>query len=337
MKKILVVCAACLLSCFLVRAQGVDNSGRGVGLTVIPRIDLTPNFPLEKGGNGEFTFGDSSLYSLVEGNISDAFSFSIANHWLASDVDAIKALYQNTWRSDDVNWLDWAYLTFTTGNVSISAGKQVMTIGAFEFDAYDYEVHSFLNSTLWNTFNCYQWGAKVDWTNDPENTTLGFQVTTSPYGERPFSSKLFNYSAEWRGSYGDFENIWSITAVQRGSNDFYPVLSLGQRYTIEKATFGLDAFNVVGSEQTIMRRGATLVATLTYAANEQFNVTGHIVAEACTSGVRNKDLLLGFDANWFPIKSDPSFRVHAAAGWRHDLNMVSLTLGALYYLNIPRR
>ena len=337
MKKFLVVCAACLLSCFLVHAQEADDSGRSVGLSVIPRFDLNPTFSLKNDGSGEFTLGDSSLYSLVEGNLSDAFSFSICNHWLAADWDSIQSLYQNSWRSDDVTWLDWAYLTWQTGNVSLTAGKQPMTFGAFEFDAYDFEVHSFLGSALWNNVNVYQWGVKAGWTNPQENTELAFQVTTSPFGERPFSSKLFNYSAEWRGSYGDFQNIWSATLVQRDTDDFFPVLTLGQQYTIQDATtFGLDVFTAVGDEMEIMQKGITLVGTVSIAPSERFDITARAVAEA-NSETDNKDLVLGLNANWFPVKGNDSFRLHAACGWRHDLNLVSLTVGALYYLNFPRR
>ena len=79
MKKFLVVCVAALLPCFLVSAQEADDAGTGVGLSVIPRIDLTPEFYPD--GGHSFTLGNSSLYSLFEGNISESVSFSVANHW----------------------------------------------------------------------------------------------------------------------------------------------------------------------------------------------------------------------------------------------------------------
>ena len=70
MKK-LVVFAASMLSCFLVYSQEADDSGRSVGLSFIPRIDLSTGS----------TLGDSSFYTLVEGDINEYFSFSICNHW----------------------------------------------------------------------------------------------------------------------------------------------------------------------------------------------------------------------------------------------------------------
>ena len=120
MKRLLVVCAAALLPCFLVSAQEADNSGRSVELSVIPRLDLNPVFSTEKGGGTEFTLGNTSLYSLFEGNITENLSFSVCNHWAAFDsvhdvFDSTKQLYQSTFYSDNTNWLDWAYLTYSRG------------------------------------------------------------------------------------------------------------------------------------------------------------------------------------------------------------------------------
>ena len=337
MKKFLVVCAASLLSCFLVHAQEADNTGRGVGLSVIPRLDLNPIFATTKNGSGDFTLGNSSLYSLLEGNISESLSFSVANHWLAADKESIRALYQNTWRSDDVNWLDWAYLTYSFGNFSVSAGKQPMTVGGFELDAYDFEEDPFLNSSVWNLLNIYQWGAKFDWTNDAENTTLALQMTTSPYGERPFASKLFNYSLEWRGEYGNFENIWSVTAVGRDKGDFLPFVTLGQRYHFsEKWTAGLDLFNAGGCEEDILDNGWVVIPSLIYRPCESLVLTGKTVAEY-NKATGNRDLIVGLIAEWLPLADSEDLHIHVSTGYHHDLNCVSLNVGALYYINFPRK
>ena len=131
MKRLLVVCAAALLPCFLVSAQEADNSGRSVELSVIPRLDLNPVFFTDEGGGGEFTLGNTSLYSLFEGNITENLSFSVANHWAGFySVDEFwaedpKGLYKNTLKRTS-NWLDWANLTYSFGDFSITLGKVVL-------------------------------------------------------------------------------------------------------------------------------------------------------------------------------------------------------------------
>ena len=336
MKKFLVVCAASLLLCLhgtaqeYVRVAEADDAGTGVGLSVIPRLDL--NY------SGDFTFGDSSLYSLFEGDITDWLSFSICNHWASFglddngklDRDAIKSLYRNTGRSDDVNWMDWGYATVSFGNFGLSLGKQAMTFGGFEFDAYDVESFSFLNSSLWNNLQVYQWGAKLEWSNEAENTTLSAQMTSSPFGEHPFASKLFNYALEWRGEYGSVSNIWSVNAVQSAPGEYFPLISLGQRLALDdKFTVGLDAYNAVGDETEMMVSGLTMIPSIIFAPNEKLQFTARIGGEMVFES-KNKDLVLGLDGYWFPFES---LRLHFATGYRHDDNMFAATIGAIYYLN----
>ncbi|MBP5566850.1 MAG: hypothetical protein J6X57_05110 [Bacteroidales bacterium] len=335
MKKFLVVCAASLLLCLpgiaqeYVQAPEADDSGRGVGLSIIPRFDL--NY------NGEFTLGDSSLYSLIEGDLSDVFSLSICNHWLAADAESIGALYKNTFRSDDVNWLDWAYLTANLGNFSVTVGKQPMTFGGFEFDAYDFESFSFLNSSIWNTLQVYQWGAKLGWANVDESSAISAQVTTSPFGEHPFSSKLFNYALEWRGEFDEIHTIWAFNAIQMDEKNFIPIVTLGTQYDLSDSfTAGLDVFSCVGDETNMVMNGLTLMPSLAFHPSESFEIRARVGGEL-NSKTGNKDLMAGLDGYWFPIPDNESLRLHFAAGYRHDEQLLAGTIGIMYYLNIPRR
>ena len=336
MKKFLVVCAASLLLCLhgtaqeYVRVAEADDAGTGVGLSVIPRLDL--NY------SGDFTFGDSSLYSLFEGDITDWLSFSICNHWAnfglddngKLDKDAIKSLYRNTGICYDVNWIDWANVTLSFGNFGLTLGKQPMTFGGFEFDAYDVESFSFLNSSLWNNLQVYQWGAKLAWANEDENTTLSLQMTTSPFETTPFKQNLFNYSAEWRGEYGPFSNIWSIDVAKFGPKGYETMISLGQRYALDDMfTVGLDVYNRVGNEYDMVDNGLTMIPSIIFAPNEKLQLTARLGGEIA-SETKNKDLVIGLDGYWFPFES---LRLHFATGYRHDDNMFAATIGAIYYLN----
>jgi len=340
MKRLLVVCAACLLPCFLVSAQEADNAGRGVGLSVIPRLDLNPVLSTEKGGSGEFTLGNTSLYSLFEGNITENLSFSVCNHWAAFDsvhdvFASTKDLYLNTLRSDNTNWLDWAYLTYTLGNFDFTLGKDMVSTGGFEFDDYDFEVHPSLVSSFWQNFSCYQWGGKVGWTTPAGNDSFSIQMTTSPYGVRPLKSGLFNYSLQWRGEHGALQTIWSASAIGVDKGEFQPVFSLGQRLDFDTWVIGLDALSVVGDEMEIMRKGITLMPSVTFSPSEKVSIL-------LKGGYENyavetvEDLNIsrwwgGVAFHWFPVEN---LRVHAVASYDHAYSFVSLTAGLLYNLSI---
>ena len=344
MKRLLVVCAASLLPCFLVSAQEADNADRSVELSVIPRLDLNPTFSTVKGEGGEFTLGNSSLYSLFEGNLTENLSFSVCNHWLGFDsvhdvFGTTKQLYQSTLYSDNTNWLDWAYLTYSLGNFSFTLGKDMVTTGGLEFDDYDFEVHPALVSSFWQNFACYQWGAKIAFTTPSESDAIGFQVTTSPYGERPFQSKLFNYSLEWRGEHGPLETIWSATAVGTEPGEFQPVFALGQRLNFERCSVGLDAFSIVGDEEAILRKGITLMPVVTYTLNDKFDLMAkagyeNYALETIEEDIVEKRLWGGLALHWFPLRDSRDLRVHAVAAYDNAFSTVSLTLGVLYNISI---
>ena len=341
MKRLLVVCAASLLPCFLVSAQEADNSGRSVELSVIPRLDLNPVFFTDEGGGGEFTLGNTSLYSLFEGNITENLSFSVCNHWAAFDTvrdgffDSTKQLYQSTFHSDNTNWVDWAYLTYTVGNFAFTLGKDMVTTGGLEFDDYDFEVHPSLVSSFWQNFSCYQWGAKAAFTTPSEGDTFSFQFTTSPYGERPFASKLFNYSLEWRGEHGPLETIWSATAVGTEPGEFQPVFALGQRLNFDTFSVGLDAFSVVGDELDIMRKGITIMPSVTYSPSEKITLLAkggyENYASELVEDLTFKRWWGGLAFHWFPIEN---LRVHAVASYDPTYSFASLTAGVLYNISI---
>ena len=340
MKRLLVVCAAALLPCFLVSAQEADNSGRSVELSVIPRLDLNPVFFTEDGGGGEFTLGNTSLYSLFEGNITENLSFSVCNHWAAFDTvrdgffDSTKQLYQSTLYSDNTNWVDWAYLTYSVGNFAFTIGKDMVTTGGLEFDDYDFEVHPSLVSSFWQNFSCYQWGAKAAFTTPSEGDTFSFQFSTSPYGERPFASGLFNYSLEWRGEHGPLETIWSATAMGVDKGKFQPVFTLGQRLNFDTFSVGLDAFSIVGDELDILRKGITLMPVVTFSPSEKVT----LLAKGGYEKYAFEGEYLSFQRwwgglafHWFPIEN---LRVHAVASYDHAFSFVSLTAGLLYNISI---
>ena len=330
MKKILVVCVAALLPCFLVSAQEADDTGTGVGLSVIPRLDLSPEFT---NGNGQFTLGNSSLYSLFEGDLTENLSFSVSNHWLSSspsELYRIDGEGANFLRSDWTNWLDWAYLTWSFGRFSLSLGKDMVTMGGLEFDDYDFEVHTPLCSSLWHQFSCSQWGGKFGYTSPSESTYIGVQVTASPYGEKPFQSGLFNYSLEWRGNYFDWlETIWSVTAVGIDQGAFRPLVCLGQRASFGDWAIGLDYFNAVGDEEEILLDGMTLMPTIAWAPSEKVELMLKGGYERTDSG----SYFLGGAVHWFPLPDSKDLRIHASAAYNHLFQTTTLTVGALYYLN----
>lgn len=335
MKK-LVVFAGCFLLSFLAHSQEADNHGRAAEITLIPRLDINPIFT-PGSSKPEVTLGNSSFYSLFEGNLTENLSFSISNHWLSDDP---KMLYNNTLRSDDVNWFDWAYLSYSLGDFTFTAGKDMMTTGGFEIDDYDFDVYPSLQTSFWNALQVYQWGGKLEYTLK-EKSTFSFQITTSPFGERPFTSKLFNYSLGYRGDYGFLRTNWSATAMQAEPGKYFFLFSLGQEADAGDFTFRLDYNNMAGGLVTEegenpyygIFKGHTLSGQVLYTLPDE---KLELLAKGAFERVNEigDNYIAGCAVQYYPLKDNKSLRLHTALAYRSFEKTLSLTFGAMYYLNL---
>lgn len=336
MKKTIVF-TVCILFCFLAYSQGADNPGRTAGLTLIPRLELNPHFsPGKKGEDlyfwkdkAETYLGNTSFYSLFEGNLSENLSFSVCNHWLSS---APADLYKNSLRSDNTNWLDWFNLTYSFGRFSITLGKDMVATGGLEYDDYDFDVHYDLSSSFWHNFSCYQWGGKAGFTTENESTSFYLQMTTSPFGERPFASGLYNYSGQWKGEYGPVRTIWSATAIQTAPKEYIYLFSLGQKVEIGNFSLGLDYMNKVGDKENILVDGTTLLGTAGFTnckENLEFGLKGGF--EKIKDGTAG--FFCGASAHWFPLKGSKDLRLHSVISYNKNLDSIGASIGAIYYFN----
>ena len=340
MKKILVVCAAILTlhSLPLLAQEAEDAGSTGVSLSVIPRLDLSPEFYND--GSGEFTFGNSSLYTLFEGNISENLSFSVCNHWASlygKDPfgQETKDLYNHTfWRSDTSNWLDWAYLEYTTGPLTFTLGKNVMLTGGLEYDADDWEIHPILASSFWNSFAGYQWGGRIGY-EFLEDNEFNIEVSTSPYGERPFSSGLYSFSAGWYGSIGFWQPKWTFSAIQTGVDDnkIEPFICFGNRFDFGSLVLGCDLSNRVGNEALILTKGSTALCSAIWDLSENYEFYGKLGYEKM-SDLDVDNWIVGGAFHWYPFGGERELRVHLYAGYNSLWETTTVGLGVLYNLNL---
>jgi len=283
MRKYLVVCAAMTLLCSLVRAQEAEDSGSGAVLSIIPRFDAGLLYDFD-GKEASFSFGNTSLYTLFEGNFSEQWSFSIANHWVASDGwaggafnDAIGTPTADLYslhlpfkgvEASDWNFLDWAYVTFAPGDFSFTLGKQMLLVGGWEFDDYDFDVNPLNASLFWNSFRCYQWGAAIAW-DFSESSAITLQAAASPYNE-PVS-----FAAQWDGTYGPYSMKWSAMGYRNyWDHNWNALFCLGNRLELGDFTLTLDYFNRCGDPESIVSavKGHTLNGSVLWAASDEWEL-----------------------------------------------------------------
>ena len=332
MKKFLVVCAAATLCCSLVSAQEAEDAGRGAELSIVPRLDAGI-FRSYEDKSTSFNFGNTSLYTFFEGNISESWSFSLSNHWVASDWGAtslqegigiptrdLYSIYKPFGGEAANNFVDWAYITYAPGSFEFSLGKMPMIVGGFEFEENDVDVHPIATSIFWNSFTVYQPAFSASWTTPSEMTTLTLQVSADQFNRRPA------YGLKWTGEYGPFSPNWSVVLVSPldeedpASTSIYPIISIGNRLTFGDFTLTADFINRCGDPNyyTTDLKGHTLLSTFAYAPSEQLNMAVRCAWNHVRSWIPGVDdenfLTTSLQANWYPIEDDDMFRIQFCAG-----------------------
>ncbi len=335
MKRFAAFLLSLTLTAALLHSQEAETASTGADFTIIPRLDMGAVFPKE---NTYFSMGNTSLYSLFEGNFTERLSFSVSNHWLTGfqppvgdfDFTPTKDLYKYLGHSDWTNWLDWAYIRYDADSWFATVGKDLMYLGGMESDEYDYDVHPALASSLWNNMSSYQWQVAAGWQN--ETTSLSVQVSTSPYGERPFGSGIYNFGAKWAGEYGNFSNIWTFTMVGKGDGEYYPLACLGQKLELGDVTMSMDLWNAVVSEDELLLKGASAYLSALWAPEENVEILVRGGYEHASDKAFRDDfnaLRGGMAVHWYPLEN---LRLHVSAGYcRASWERLSAHAGITWY------
>ena len=297
-----VLFAFLLVSC-AVFAQDDEPQSEGT-LLIVPRLDFDPAY--DEDGAWTFDLGSTSLYTLFEGNLTRNLSFSVCNHWFAfnTSIDDAIELYQNTWRSDNYNWVDWANLTYKMGRFFLSAGKDYIRIANFEIEDYDYDSHWQMNSYLWNTFQVYQWGGRLGWQSEDEDLTFSLQVTTDPAMERPFQ-----YRSPWTYAY-TFNSYYEGETLSLMGSVTHSCLwgwigALGAKVSLSDAL----SLQTDLSVSSFLRSGSLRMDA---ALSEQVELTGKLGYE-WGGYLDGGHLFGGVACNWYPIRDSHDLRLHLMA------------------------
>ena len=349
MKRGLALLVATL--CYFCTYSQEANANRNIPeFIVTPRFDVN-HYAMVKGDYKYFDFGNTSLYTFLNGSVGN-FSYSLCNHWDAESAETTVDLYKNAFRSDNVDFIDWLTLSYSVGQFNFTIGKDMLAIGTWELDYYDVDVHTSLVSPFWHKIAIYQWGGAVDYTTKDESTKLRFQFGTSPFGERPFASKLFVYSFDWHGEYEWFMPIWSVNFMEYEKGKFANIIALGNAFSIEDFTLEVDYMNRATSIKNFFNQEFSVSAQLLYNHNDKVEVFAKGGYESYRNDIFGYEddtwfipsdnslcpryWYAGGGVNYYPLRKSRDLRLHAVAAYNNFANSVSISLGATYHFNLPQ-
>jgi hypothetical protein len=277
---------------------------------LIPSISLDSRFGYEHTFSGKAAgFGGDGFYLNIDGSISKNFSYSLSQR-----------LFSSSGEDDSVfDYTDWLTLTYNVGRFSFTAGKDVVKVGSFEYDAYDLDSYYDMNSAFYNEFDCWQWGVSAAWYPAEDHEFL-LQVARSP-----LSDENVSIAAGWRGSWEGFESYWTanLWGKDRG---MIPAVALGNRFTFGNLTVDLDLSARFGDTYL---SGAAAILAPSYQIGEWGRAFTKI-------GIDRDNTFFGCGFEYFPLKENKSIRLHAAYTCNDYTVGNMINIGLTWKLNVTQ-
>ena len=257
-------------------------------------LDMRGGFSQDFGaGTGQF-FGDG-LYLDINGKISPHFSYSL-NQRLASSY------YEDNSGFNGTNWLT---ITYENDYFGLTFGKDAVFVGSFEYDAYDLDSYTDMNSGFYNTFDCWQWAVSAAWYPADDQEVL-LQMSNSPYAFGEIG--LFGYALGWRGAWDFYESYWTANLWQYSSDSYAKSLNLGNRFTFGNFSVDLD---LMGRFCDIEAPYSGFTAML--APSYEISDWGRVFAKfGWENGYEEDYMFCGAGFEYFPLKDTRDVRLHAS-------------------------
>lgn len=283
-------------------------------------------------------FTGQYLNFLIDGNITDDFSFHYRQR-LNVFTDNFRSFFDAT---------DWLYLQYDINkNFSLAAGKQIVAIGGWEYDAAPIDVYYW--SGFLNPIHCFQFGASASFKSNDKNHTLTAQFCNSPFISKPFDN-LFAYNLYWAGNMKWFHTLYSLNFVEYRKNCFINYLSLGNKFDFGKHFFYLDFTNRATKEDPYLFKDFSVLGHLQFTIANRWAIfiKGGYDVNRTQEGVVDvdqfRDLLVtpgmeycyfGGGLEFYPIKESKAVRLHFFSAATHqDITQLEINIGVTWKPNL---
>ena len=199
------------------------------------RADFTADYNLGHDGVApNFNHGFQGKYLVVglDGTIGDKFAYHLNQRLNTPNIDFAQTFFQGT---------DWAYLDWNfTDNFFLSAGKQVVAIGGWEYDANPIDIY--YGTEFWNTVCCYAVGASLNYQDDSGKNLVLFQACNSPFINESMES-IYSYNLMWYGNFDIFKTTYSVNMIEYLPGKFINNIALGNKLQFNGVEMYLDVIN----------------------------------------------------------------------------------------------
>lgn len=211
---------------------------------------------------------------------------------------------------------DWIYINYNIGKWVIAGGKQVVSIGGWEYDRAPIDLYEC--SVFWNNIPCYAIGASAGYRLSSSDR-LTVQFCESPFFT-PENRDMYAYNLMWQGSHDGFDALYSVNLIESTPGHYINYIALGNKFTFSKFVLELDLMNRASAHQTFLFKDASVMGELAYAPCPKWNIHGKMTydanktagnADACV--LPDTELTMaGGGFEFYPLaKKSHALRIHA--------------------------
>lgn len=270
------------------------------------RFQNRTGFQLAEGNN---LLSCDYLNIYATGNFTENFSFVFRNKMNKILRSGIVEATEFLWLQYDLN--DWVF----------RLGKMPIEHGGYEYDEVPMNVY--FGCEYWNNYTgCFNYAATVG--RRIGRQTLSFQLARSPMGGLDkFWSGRFAYSLSLAGSYGWYENRWSVNfyeAVERGR--FFSYQVLGNRFKFNPVCIDVDLFHRMDCSNPAFFKDFSVACKAGWEVSPIVNIFLKTAYDLNCSGSETivrmgTDIFkVGGGLEIFPVKGSRLFRIHGL--YYHD-------------------
>lgn len=226
-------------------------------LRVEARADYQREYVDDKKIDENNGFKGKYLIIRMDGSLGEGFTYSYRQRLNKAHSD--QSYFDAT---------DWITLTYTTGNWSVSGGKQVVAIGGYEYDQAPIDVY--FASEYWNNIPCYQLGASLTWKNKKGSDSFTAQVTQSPF--KANAGDMYAYNVMWCGSHGWFNTIYSANLIEYLPGKYISYIALGNKFNVGEVTIVADIMNRASGDHTFIGKNITAIGEISWMPTDRINI-----------------------------------------------------------------
>ena len=276
-------------------------------LRIEARLDYTQEYIKDVKVNDNSGFKGKYLNIRMDGNLAEGLSYSYRQRLNKPNVNS--TFFDAT---------DWITMTYQYKNWSVSAGKQVVAIGGYEYDRPPIDIY--FASEYWNNIACYQLGVSGAYTTTDGKDQILFQFCESPFRKNAvnvLNEEMFAYNLMWYGNHGFYNSMYSLNLIEYLPGKYINYIALGNRFTFGKFALELDIMNRAMSGAAFWANDFSVIGELSWMPIDRLNVfvrasydrnksvTGDLCVAPGTDMVR-----AGAGLEFYPLKKYKNLRLH---------------------------